>query len=99
MKIIETAKFNKLSSKIFVGDCVSGLNDEYFKDNIAFDATDLSQLVENGKEISEQEFLNIAELSYKTIQNLNGNYSYFYNPDRDVAWFYDEDNDIEYFYK
>jgi len=99
MKIIKTAHFNKITSKIFIGDCVNGLDDEYFRDRVAFDATDLSGVVENGQQISEQQFLNMVEPSYKNIQKLTGNYLYYYNSDRDIAWFYDEDSDIEYFYK
>ncbi len=98
MKTIITANFNKISSKIFIGNCINGLGDPYFRDRVAFDATDLAHLVDNGKEISEQEFFNIASPDYKTLQNSTGNYLYFYNSDRDIAWFYDEDNDIEYFY-
>ena len=102
MKILKTAKFNKLSSKIFIGDCVTGLNNEYFRERVANDATMLAQLVENGQEISLQDFFNTTGLlDSETIQKLtNGadNYSYFYNYDKDIAWFYDENKDIEYFY-
>ena len=98
MKIIKTARYNKKASKIFIGDCVTGLDDEYFRNRVADDATNLAQLVDNGREIREQEFFNIAEPSYMTIQKLDGNYKYYYNSVADVAWIYDVDKDIEYFY-
>ena len=99
MKIFKTAKFSKLSAKIFIGNCVNGLNDKYFQDNLASDATDLAYIVENGQQINEQQFAAIVEPLYKGNQKPDGNYSYYYNSDRDVAWFYDENEDIEYFYK
>ena len=98
MKIIQTAKYIKTASKVFVGDCVNGLDDNYFCSKIAFDTTDLAQLVENGTQIDEQQFSTITGPDYKNNQKPGGNYSYYYNIDRGVAWFYDEDADIEYFY-
>ena len=60
---IETTANNKkeikVSSKTFIGNCVNGLEDQYFQDNLASDATELAQLVENGQQINLQEFFNI----------------------------------------
>ena len=99
MKVIKTANYKKIASKIFIGNCVNGLEDEYFQNRVAFDATELAFVVENGQQINEQQFAAMVEPLYKDQQKSNSNYLYYYNSDRDVAWFYDEDEDIEYFYK
>ena len=83
---------------MFMGDCITGLEDDYFQRWVAGDATMLAQLVENGKEISEERFANIVEPSYKSIQQPMSNYTYYYNFNNEIAWFYDENKDVEYFY-
>ena len=93
MKIIKTVKFKKIATKIFIGNCVTGLDDEYFQDNLAGDATELAYIVENGIEFSEQQFAALAEPGYKGNQKPNSNYSYHYNKYANVIWFYDEDED------
>ena len=108
MRTIKSQKFNeqqqsnnRVALKYFIGDCITGLNNEYFQDRVAEDATLLAQLVENGKEISNQEFFTVAALTYDIIQKLSQNptnYKYYYNPDRDVVWYYDIGADVEYFY-
>ena len=101
MKIIKTEKYNKIALKIFIGNCINDLNDEYFQSRVADDATNLAQLVENGVEMSEQDFFKIVSLDQNTMQKLTQNpinYKYYYNSGRNVVWFYDEDKDIEYFY-
>jgi hypothetical protein len=103
MKVIKTANYKKIASKGFVGNCVNGLEDPYFQDKIAEDATELAQLVENGQQINLQDFFNMTGLlDHETIQKLTNdvtnNFEYFYNVDRGIVWYYDNAQDIEYFY-
>ena len=105
MKIINTYKYSKMNKKAkleFIGDCVTGLNDSLFQRYIAEDATELAQIVDNGQQIDQQQFFNIASVHPDYIKMFNSNpenYEYYYNFDKNIAWFYDNNKDIEYFYR
>ena len=101
MKILKTAKYNKIAQRIFVGSCITGLENEYFREMVADDATMLAQLVENGKEINKDDFFRACNLEPEIVNQLNENfvnYKYYYNNDENVAWYYDIGADVEYFY-
>jgi hypothetical protein len=105
MKIIVSEKYDKLfykkAEKVYIGNCINGLDDEHFSQRVADDATSLAQIVENGEEINEQMFFNMVSLPYENIQNLSNNpqnFEYYYNKDVDIAWIYDINRDVEYFY-
>jgi len=92
----------KAQKKNFIGNCIDGLNDNYFQNIIAQDATELAQIVEKGKEINLNIFLNLTHVDDKIIKEVQKNperYSFFYNEDNDITWIYDEETDVEYFYK
>lgn len=116
MKIIVSEKFAKkekpseykniqniriASQKVFVGNCITGLNDPMFQDYIAEDATELAQIVGSGIEITKEDFLNMVLLDPTILDILNkdkNRYQYYYNQGKDIAWYYDTIKDIEYFY-
>jgi len=92
----------KFSKKIFVGNCINGLEDPFFQQTIADDATLLAQLIENGQEIDYNQFMNLCDIHPETkniIEQFPENYKFYYNPDTGIAWYYDINKDVEFFYK
>ncbi len=91
------------NNKIFIGNCISGLDDPYFQNTLGiYDATELAQLVENGIKISYEQFLNYANLHPETIKKIQQNpenYEFYYNRERNIVWIYNINEDVEYFYK
>jgi len=88
--------------KSFVGNCISGLDDPYFQNNIADDATTLSNIVEGASETSYEQFLKITDIHPDTIGQIQynpNNYSFYYNDYFDIAFYRNENEDVEYFYK
>lgn len=85
--------------KYFIGNCVDGLDDDSFCNTVAYDATQLAQLVENGKEISFNDFLINCEVDPQFISQISkapANYEFYVNAS--IYWIYDNDKDIHYFY-
>lgn len=78
----------------FIGNCVTGLDDEQFREYIANDATLLAQLVENSKRISKREFIRNCNIEV----TLKKSFEYFYSEDEGVYFYRDIIKDIEYFY-
>jgi hypothetical protein len=65
------------------------------------DATEMAQIVENGREISLQEFVKMCQVDQKVISQIQrsiADYSFFINDDSGIAWIYDDRRDIHYFY-
>ncbi len=94
--------YKKANSKIFVGDCITGLEDPNFQDILGvYDATDLAQLVANGTEISFNQFLNIVgkNCDIEGIRGDQKNYEFYFSPEKNIVWIYNIRKDIEYFYK
>ncbi len=99
--------------KIFVGDCITGLENSHFQDTIGvYDATDLAQMVANGNRISFDKFLNMVELyhnydfdfKFNSIINIEDieknpeNYEFYFSPEKNIAWFENLGEGVEYFY-
>jgi hypothetical protein len=88
------------SNHVFVGDCRTILDDEVACRAIgAYDATELAQIVEEGTNITKDEFLSVCSVDKEILEKLNKKpkrFSFFHN--EDVYWYYDDVKDIEYFY-
>lgn len=84
-----------MNKRVFIGNCVNGLDDRQFREYIANNATELAQLVENSKEISKEEFVKNCNIEVK----LKKSFEYFYhNEDKELYFYRDIKKDIEYFY-
>lgn len=80
---------------VFIGNCITGLDDKQFREYIADDATLLAQLVESSKRISKKEFLKNCYIEVK----LKKSFEYFYhNGDEEIYFYRDVKRDVEYFY-
>lgn len=96
----------EMDKKVFIGNCVTGLEDPQFQDMIAGDATVMAQLVEGGEEITKDDFLKICHVDPEILEELNmaekddyvDDYEFYYNRDKNIAWYYDTLEDVEYFY-
>lgn len=85
--------------KIFVGDCVNGLNNEVFKDVIAEDATELAQLIENSTPITLSQFLDLCDIDIKFKKRIIGSKDIFKAGQfNNIVWLYDKSRDKHYFY-
>jgi hypothetical protein len=88
------------STHVYVGDCRTILDDEVACEAIgAYDATELAQLVENGTNITKDEFLSACFVDNKVLKKLNSKpnrYTFFRN--EHTYWYYDDVKDVEYFY-
>lgn len=93
-------KLLKLAQKGFIGDCITGLEDPQFQNYVASDATELAQLVDRGKQITFEEFANMAYIKQIMGQFINNpdNYEFYIDEATGIAWYYDIEKDIEYFY-
>jgi len=101
---------DKVDKKGFIGDCVTGLDDPMFRRYVADDATEMAQLVENGEEITKDNFYAMAFHTVDTgmppKENVDAafrsgdvdDYQFYYNRGKNVAWIYDSLEDVEYFY-
>ena len=94
--------YKKIASKVFIGNCITGLNDPLFQNALQiYDATDLAQLVEKGKKISKEQFLSMCFVEDSILQQINqnpNNFIFYYDNLDDIAWIYNINKDIEYFY-
>lgn len=94
--------YKTANSKIFVGDCITGLDDPYFCDTIGvYDATDLAQMVANAEEINFNQFLSMVgrNCDIEGIRGNQENYKFYFSPEKNVVWLYNIGKDVEYFYK
>ena len=92
------AKDNML---FFVGNCLTCFLDPWFKDNVASDATELAQLVENGQDITKREFLDkvfIEPPHFMMLKLPSSNCLFGFNQEKKVAWIHDINKDVHYFY-
>lgn len=89
-----------MDKKAFIGNCVTGLDDEQFREYIADDATLLAQLVENSKEITKNTFLKNCCIEKKVKKNMKRfvYYNYAYYKSGNIYFYRDVKKDIEYFY-
>ena len=93
LKII-SQNFNGTGKKVFLGDCRTFLDDPQ-SHGFASDATQLAQIVENGKEISPANFLKVCDIQQDISR---GGISFWINETVGLYWMYDENTDIHYFY-
>jgi hypothetical protein len=94
-------RISQMDKRVFIGQCVSGLDDPGFCDIVGYDATEMAQLVENGQEISFQDFLSKCILESTVLSSIESEpnrYIFFINIDRNILWIYDKGSDIHYFY-
>ncbi len=80
--------------KRFVGDCTDCLEDEWFRDNIASDATELAQIIDNSSPITREQF----EADCGSYIAPLPNRQYGFNEKAGVMWAYDEGSDIHWFF-
>lgn len=85
--------------KKFVGTCVTGLNNDFFQNNIAQDATELAQLIENSQPITLSQFLESCDvdlnLKTKILKNKN---TFEAGQSNNIIWLWNKNSDIHYFY-
>jgi len=89
-------QLNTTEKLFFLGTCKNIVD---MKDTEAVSA--LAILVEEGKEITKDNFLtmvNITDEHLKVLTTDPSNFEFYYNYDENIAWFYDKDEDVEYFY-
>ena len=87
---------NEMKKLFFLGTCENIVDTE---DSEAVSA--LAVLVEEGEEITKDDFLTVCEVSDIHLEMLNSNpdnFEFYYNYSENVAWFYNKDEDVEYFY-
>jgi 2'-5' RNA ligase superfamily len=90
----------------YIGDCVTGIEDEQFRDQVASDATEISHLVddEKGKRtLTEQQFISNCDVPDFVRQKIHQHeFEFAINNSRythhDVVWAYDTNDDIHYFF-
>lgn len=86
-----------MEKRAFIGNCVTGLDDDLFREYIADDSTLLAQLVENSKEISKKIFLKHCYIDRdieKQFKKSPQDYTFYKNGN---IYFY-EWSAIEHFY-
>lgn len=83
--------------RYFVGDCVTGLDDPIFCSAVAEDATELAQLVEKGKRVSQRKFCGTCLLESWLRRKIVGHTLSYWQSDR-VWWFYDETAGVHFFF-
>jgi len=92
-KILEEDKQEKFW---FLGTC-KNIVDPEDTSSVSY----MENVVEEGEEITKDEFLTIASVMDEHLKMLDSNlnnFDFYYNQDENVAWFYDIDDDVEYFY-
>ena len=90
-----------IAAKVYVGNCVHGLEDPQFTNLIAADATELAQLIEAGISLAPHSFFALCSVEKPlatAIQQQPQNFEFAINQKRNVIWAYDLDQDIHYFY-
>lgn len=92
-----------MTIRYYVGNCVDGLEDEWFQNNVAADATELAQLVDesNSKPLTLDDFLATCEVSEEWENQLRQNserYELASNEDKKVSWIYNREIDIHHFF-
>ena len=76
----------------YIGDCKTGLEHENFQIEVADDATELAQLIENSKNMSKNSFAMATGISNEDAEEFG------YNEDRNVVWSYNQGEDLHKFY-
>ena len=85
--------------KVFIGDCVTGLNNDLFKKYVAQDATELAQLIVNSNPISLSQFLDICEVDERFKRGIEKTKDVFEARQfNGVVWIWDTNKDRHYFY-
>jgi len=87
---------NEMKKLFFLGTCENIVNTE---DSEAVSA--LAVLVEEGEEITKDDFLTVSDMGDEHLEMLNSNpdnFEFYYNYDENIAWFYSKNEDVEYFY-
>ena len=100
-----------MSKLVYVGDCITGLEDQSFCSAVASDATELGQIVDCDNEDVEHptpsKFVELVEVlpqhqHYLEMPGVSlGSPELGYNAaagDCGVAWIWDEETDTHYFY-
>ena len=80
----------------FLGTCKNVVDPEDMEEVSA-----LANIVDDGEEVSKDEFLAFVTLYSEHAEMLNSdpdNFEFYINREENVAWFYDIDEDVEYFY-
>ena len=97
----------RLAKKEYVGDCVNCLEDDWFNNNIASDATELAQVsdhFEENEDIQEIDFktfiqlCNVSEAMVNSISNNPHDYEFYINNYHNLAWIYEINTDTHHFY-
>ena len=85
--------------KNYIANCVDALTNDIFTDLIAQDATEMAQLIDNGKKVTQQYFFDKCEVVVpdpKLIKQFPRRFQYAEN--KNLMWIYDTSEDIHYFY-
>ena len=88
----------KISKKEYIGNCTDCLEGEFAFSN---DATELAQIIENGRSISFAEIIELCviEQSFlEEIHNMPDRFEFFVNDHVGLAWIYDNEKDVHYFF-
>lgn len=79
---------------VYIGDCVTGLEDDYFSCMIASDATELQQLVEKGEAVpvvppEVRDYLPFLDVDVKRCS---------FGRNERVLWAHETEKDVHYFF-
>jgi hypothetical protein len=89
----KVAQVNK--KYFFIGNCINGLEDDRFQSRVAYDATEMAQLVGSSIQINRQRYI---QMSGEDIGINLYNCEFLYNQEQDILILYDLKTDIHYFF-
>lgn len=79
----------------YIGNCISGLEDEQFQSDVCEDPTEMAQMIESSVDLSKDQFLkNVIDVPFE----ITDDFEFGYNERYDVMWAWDTDDDIHYFF-
>jgi len=83
------------------GNCVTGLDDPYFQNNVCSDATEMAGVVDefSNEFMNGNEFISKVNWPFDKLGNAEDTiYDFAYNPSKDIYWAYNIEDDVHFFF-
>jgi len=83
------------------GNCVTGLDDPYFQNNVCSDATEMAGIVDefSNEFMNGNEFISKVNWPFDKLGNAEDTiYDFAYNPSKDIYWAYNIEDDVHFFF-
>ena len=83
------------------GNCVTGLDDPYFQNNVCSDATEMAGIVDefSNEFMTGNEFISKVNWPFDKLGNVEDTiYDFAYNPGKDIYWAYNIEDDVHFFF-